>query len=1058
MIRFFASHPTAANLVMALLLITGLITLPQLQRETFPRIDPREVEITIGYPGAAAEEIARAICAPVEAGLDGMRHLDELRCDAFESRAVAVAEMQQGGDFARFTADVEAEIGALDDLPDAADEPVIRQLGLTDLVAIVALAAEGAHGLTELRAMAKETKTRILRWGGIPTVEVTGFAEPEIRIEIDAAAIRALGLSVEDVAQAIGRQSIATPLGKTVSTAGTTLLRFADERRTVDAYRSLVVASGESGGEVRLNDIARIAEAVDDGERAAVLNGVPTAILRVTKAETDDTLVVMERLRAFLDHERARLPPNVTLTITGETASVLDDRLRMLIKNGLQGLALVFVAMWLFFGPRQAFWIAAGLPVSFLGALAAIGALGYSINMLTLVALLIVIGILMDDALVIAENIETKRAAGRPPLDAAVKGASEVAPGVVASFVTTAAVFGALGFLQGDLGETLRVVPVVMLVVLAVSLVEAFLVLPAHLCHGAPATPDAPRRADRWLAGLRRGVVGPVARVAVAWRWLTLGLALLAFMAALAAVIGGTLKFEAFPDLEGDQMEARLALHAGASIEQTETAVAAVLAGLDRAETALARRDPHGGPLLRDTVVSFGENSDIGGTGAHLATVRIDLQGSESRAVTLDEILAAWRAEVPSLPGVRRLSLVDGFTGPAGRAIEIRLAHDDLTMLADASEALQHWLTRYAGVHNLAGDLIPGRPEQRLRLASGAGSLGLDAQTVADQVRAGFEGATADVVQRADAGWNVEVVLAPAARRGLDELEDFPIITPAGAQVPLSTVARIDTGTGHAVLRRIDGRASVRVTGDVDTAIGNAQEIVRDTMARFLPRLLADHPDLQVVIGGQHAAAEETTASLRSGLVIGLTVVFAVLSLQLRSYVEPLVVMVLVPFALIGAVAGHLALGMAISMPSMLGFASLAGIVVNDSILMVHVIKAERARGLSIADAAPRAAMARFRAIFLTSITTIAGVAPLMLETSLQAQPLIPMVVSIAFGLMSTTLLILLVVPAFYAALDDLGLATPIPAGTPARQDPDPYQVSRPFGQMAETGKLPGAQ
>ncbi|MEO1725203.1 MAG: efflux RND transporter permease subunit, partial [Pseudomonadota bacterium] len=1028
MIRYFAEHPTAANLVMALLLVVGLVTLPQLQRETFPRVAPRDVEVTIAYPGAAPEEVSRTLCSRVETALEGVRHLDELRCDAFESRAVAIAEMRQGGDFGRFTADIETEIGAIDDLPDTAEEPVIRQLGLTDIVAAVALTAEGAHNLTQLRALAEEIKSRMLRWGGIPQVDVTGFADAEFRIEIDEEAVRALGLSLEEIARTIGRQNIDTPLGELVSSHGTTLLRFAEERDAIDAYRDIVVASSEAGGEVRLAEIARIVEIVDDREFAAELNGEPAAILRITKAETDDTLFVMDRLRAFLEHEQALLPPSVALTITGETASVLDDRLTMLLKNGLQGFGLVFITMWLFFGPRQAFWIAVGLPVSFLGALAAVSALGYSINMLTLVALLIVIGILMDDALVIAENIETKRAEGLAPIDAAVAGAREVAPGVVASFVTTAAVFGALAFLQGDLGEMLRVVPVVMLIVLAVSLAEAFLVLPAHLSHGAPAMPDARRRADRWLDSLRRLVVGPLVRFAVAWRWLTLGIALLAFMAALAAVIGGTLKFEAFPDVDGDQVEARLALQAGASIEQTEAAVGQVLAALDRADATLSPQNPDNAPLVRDVVVTFGENGDIGGKGTHLATARIDLLSAETRGSSVDEILAAWHAEMPSMSAVERLSLVAAFTGPAGRAIEIDLVHDDIDTLVAASAALQQWLARYAGVRNLADNLVPGRPELRLTLAAGAGALGLDASAIAEQVRAGFQGATADTVQIGTMGWNVEVTLAPRDRVGPDDLEDFPVVTPAGAQVPLSAVAEIETGSGHAVLRRIEGRPTATVTGDVDTAIGNADEIVRDTLARFLPSLLKGYPDLTVTIGGQHAAAEETAISMVTGLVIGLAIVFAVLSLQLRSYVEPLVVMVLIPFALIGAVAGHFVLGIAISMPSMLGLASLAGIVVNDSILLVHVIKAERARGRIISEAATVAAMMRFRAIFLTSITTIAGVAPLLFETSLQAQPLIPMIVSIAFGMVATTLLILLVVPAFYAALDDLDLAAASPA------------------------------
>lgn len=1025
MIRFFAEHPTASNLVMVLLIAVGIVTMPHLLRETFPRVAPREVQITIGYPGAAPDEVSRALCTRIEDALEGLRHLDEVRCDAFENRAIAVAEMRQGSDFARFTADIEAEIGAVDDWPDVAEAPVVRQLGLTDIVAVVAVTADGAHDLTELRALAEAIKARMLRWGGLPQVEVAGFAEPEIRIEVDETALRALDLNLDEVAGLIGRQNADLPLGELVSPEGSSRLRFADERRALDAYRDIVVASSADGGEVRLSAIARISESVDNREVAAELNGKPAALLRITKADTDDTLKVMERLRAFLAHERARLPPGVALTITGEAAGVLSDRLFMVLRNSVQGLALVFGTMWLFFGSRQAFWITAGLPVSFLGALAAMTALGYSVNMLTLVALLIVIGILMDDAIVIAENIETKRAEGLTPMEAAVGGAREVAPGVVASFVTTAAVFGSLAFLQGDLGETLRVVPVVMLLVLAVSLVEAFLVLPAHLSHGAPLRPDAPRRADRWLDGVRRRVVAPVVHASVAWRWLTLGIAGLAFMAALAAVLGGTLKFQAFPDIDGDQIEARIALQPGASIEQTEVAIAHVLASLQQVDAQLSPRNPGGTPLVREIVVIFGDNADIGGTGAHLATARIDLLGAETRGTTLDEILAAWRAETAPAPLIQRLSLVESAIGPAGRAIEIRLGHDDLGVLGDASAALTAWLSNYAGVLNAADNLVVGRPEQRVTLADGAGALGLDAKMVADQVRAAFHGATADVIQRADAGWNVEVVLAPADRATLSDLEAFTIVTPAGARVPLNVIASIEDGTGYAVLRRVNARPTAIITADVTAAVGNADEIVRDTMARFLPALQANYPDLSIEIEGERAAARRTQVSMASGLTIGLIVVFAVLSLQLRSYVEPLVVMVLVPFALIGAVIGHLALGIDMSMPSMLGFAALSGIVVNDSILLVHVIKAERARGASIMEAATKAAMSRFRAIVLTSLTTVIGVMPLMLEKSLQAQTLIPMVVSIAFGLMASTLLILLVVPAFYAVLDDLGLAAP---------------------------------
>ncbi|MEL6999157.1 MAG: efflux RND transporter permease subunit [Pseudomonadota bacterium] len=1022
MIRFFTSHPTVANLTMVLLMLVGVLAMPHLLRETFPRVAATEVQVTIYYPGATPDTVARAICTRTEDALDGLRGIEEVRCDAFENRAVAVAKMRQGGDFARFTADVEAEMRAIEDFPDTVEDPAIRQLGREDLVAVVALTAEGGHEMTDLRVLAEGLKTRMARWGGIPQVEVAGFSEPEVRIEIKEEAARALGLSLEEIARVVSRQNVDLPLGEVVSAEGSSLLRFAAERRSVDAYGDLIISSNAAGAEVRLEDVAQIVASVSASDARVMLNGEPAAILKITKDETEDTLRVMAALRAFIAEEQLRLPPGVTLKITGDTAGVLEDRLRMLVKNALQGLALVFAAIWLFFGARQAFWIALGLPVSFLGALAAMTVLGYSINMLTLVALLIVVGILMDDAIVIAENIETKRAEGLPPMEAAVTGARQVAPGVIASFVTTTAVFGSLAFLEGDLGEVLRVVPVVMLLVLIVSLVEAFLILPAHLSHGVQATPGAPRLADRWLDRIRRAVIGPVARAAIAWRWLTLGVALLVFCASVAAVLDGRLKFQAFPDLDGDQIQARLALPAGAPIEETEAAMAYVLDSLNRVNAALSPRNPGGAPLVRDIVVTYGENEDTGGTGAHLATARIDLLGAETRGSTLDEILAAWRAEAPMTPQMRRLSLTEGITGPAGRAIETRLAHDDLATLVRASSALRQWLARYAGAFNIATDLADGRPELVFTLSEGAGALGLDAQDVADQLRAGFQGATADVIQLDGSAWDIDVRLGEADRGTVADVLVFSIKTPTGDRVPLEALADVEEGRGYAVLRRIDGQPTITVTADVDTALGNADEIVRDTVANYLPELVAHHPGILAQVKGASAAADETQSSMATGLIIGLLLIFMVLSIQLRSYAEPVVVMAIIPLAFTGAVAGHLALGIDISMPSMLGFASLAGIVVNDSILLVHVLKDKRAEGLSAVEAAPIAVLSRFRAIFLTSITTVVGVTPLMFETSLQAQPLIPMVTSIAFGLSATTLLILLVVPALYTVLDDLGL------------------------------------
>ena len=1021
MIRYLAAHPTAANLLMVAFIVLGITSLPDLLRETFPRIAPRTVQVSVTYPGASPEDVERAICRRVEDAVDGIENVDEVRCEARENIGIATIKMYQGEDLNRFFQDVQTATEAISDFPDTAEDPVVSELGRTDFVASIALT--GPEDRTHLKELAEQVKDRMLRWGGIPKVEIKGFSDRQIRIEISDAASRELSLSLQDIATAVSRQNLDLPAGEIVSSGGTTLLRFADERLALDAYRDVVVASSAMGGQIRLGDIARISDRFEDTEVKTLLNGQAAALLDVSKTPKDDTLKVMGAISAFLADERMRLPPGVDLTVTRDGSQILTDRLEMLTVNSAQGLALVFVVMWLFFGLRQAFWIGMGLPISFLGALAAMTLIGYSINMLTMVGLLIVIGILMDDAIVIAENIATKREQGLPPLEAAVEGALQVAPGVLASFGTTVVVFGSLAFLKGDIGEVLRVIPVVMVMVLVVSLVEAFAILPNHLSHGGAGKPSAVNlRVSAAMDWARDRLVAPAARLAVGHRYLTLGIAIFLFLVSISLVAGGALKFQAFPEIDSDQLEARIELAASATLEDTEAVVALVLAGLDRTDRALSPRNPGGASLIRNIVVRYNENADAGTSGAYLATINVDALEGEIRAATNAEILATWRAEVPPLPDVRRLNLTESTIGPAGRAIELRLSHEDLAVLEAASADLQDWLGQYAGTYNLADDLQVGKPELRISLRSGAGTLGLDARSVADQLRAAFHGVTADEIQVGVESFEIDLRMAETDRDSVGDLDGFTVQTPAGKRVPLSAVAEIAEARGYTRINRIDRLPTTTITGDVDTTIANANEIIGDTEARFLPVLTQRYPGLAAGTEGQNAEAAKTQASMMSGLLIGLIAVFLLLSFQLRSYTEPLVVMIIIPFAVIGVVFGHLVMGIDLSLPSILGLVSLAGIVVNDSILLVNFIKNEHDPGVvTVAEAAPKGAVARFRAILLTSVTTIAGVMPLLFETSLQAQILIPLVTSIAFGLIATTVLIVFVVPAVYAILDDLG-------------------------------------
>ncbi|MEO1650054.1 MAG: efflux RND transporter permease subunit, partial [Pseudomonadota bacterium] len=634
--------------------------------------------------------------------------------------------------------------------------------------------------------------------------------------------------------------------------------------------------------------------------------------------------------------------------------------------------------------------------------------------------------ILMDDAIVISENIATKREAGLPPLEAAGAGAMEVLPGVLSSFLTTVCIFGSLAFLQGDIGQILKVVPIVMIAVLVCSLVEAFLILPHHLGHALEKS-ERPGAVQRWtnvqLDKGRHYVSGFAAR-AVRARYLTVGIAVGGLLSAVALLAGGIIKFSPFPALDGNTIEARILLPQGTPLERTKAVVARIETALDQMNDELSAQQPDGAQLIKSRTVRYNENADAFETGPHVATVSIDLLSSEVRTIDNDTFTATLRQRVGQPADVVLLQYTEPAIGPAGRAIDIELKGSDLDALKAASVELQNWIRRYRGAVDITDDLRLGKPELEIRIKPEGLALGLRAEDIAQQVRAAFFGSTVDEIQTAQKSFEIDVRLAEQDRNRRETLDTFVITTANGKQVPLSAIAELTSTRGYARINRIDGQRTVRVIGSVDPRLGNATEIIADTSARFLPEIQTRYPQISVNVSGENEEAATTQRSMISGFLLGLIGVFLVLSFQFRSYVEPVVVMVLIPFAFIGAVIGHALLGIAFTMPSLLGFAALSGIVVNDSILLVNQIKDRHEPGQTVADVAPAAVGARFRAILLTSLTTVFGLLPLLLETSLQAQVLIPLVTSLAFGLMASTVLVLIVVPAFYAILDDFGLTT----------------------------------
>lgn len=1021
------------------LVVIGLTSLPTLKRETFPDFAPQEVQVTVPYPGASALDVEEAVCRRLEDAVDGISHVYEVRCESREGAGVAVVRMGEGGDFSRFLDDVKTEVQAIDNFPDETKLPVIRQLGITDQV--VSIAITGPMSVGDLKAYAEEVKSRLKRLDEVSQVTIQGFSERQLRVQVPAHALRRYGLSPNAIADAIARQSVDLPAGSIRTRERDLLVRFTDQRRTPEELGSLIVVGGGSGAEVRLGDIATITDQFELDEEKILFDGRRAALLQVTKTKAEDTLRVVDAVETFLVRERGTAPPEVRFTLTQNVSSIVRDRLEMLTRNGLQGLVLVFLVMALFFHLRFAFWVAMGLPVSFLGALFFMSLIGYSVNMITMVALLIALGLLMDDAIVIAENVATQLRKGKAALEAAVDGVTQVAPGVFASFLTTAAVFGPLAFLEGDIGKVLRVMPVVLVLVLAVSFVEAFLILPHHLAHAMrhAGKQHASRFRERFEAGVdrvREEVLGAVVDRVIEWRYAFVGVVLAVFLASLGMLAGGHLKFQAFPDIEGDVLEARILLPQGTPLWRTEQLVSTVVDALGRVDEEFSVLQRGTQRLVRSVNVRFNENLDAHEQGAHVATVTADLLPAEQRTGSLGDVTNRWREETGRVPDAISLNFKEPHIGPAGLAVEIRLSGEDLADLKGASRALREWLGRYQGVFDLGDDLRPGKPELRLQLREGALAIGLDASTIAQQLRAAFYGTTAKEIQVGPESYEIDVRLKEFDQGSLVDLEDFRVTAADGSQVPLGAVTSFAYERGFARIQRIDGRRTVTVRGDVDPRLANAAQVVADTRARFLPELAAQFPSVEVSLEGQSRESARTGASLARGFLVGLVGVFILLSFLFRSYVEPLVVMVAIPLALVGVVWGHVLMGLEMSMPSMMGFVSLSGIVVNDSILLVTFLKLRAREGHRVPEAAKLASRERFRAVLLTSLTTIAGLLPLLTERSLQAQVLIPLATSIVFGLLASTVLVLLVVPALMSILDDFGWTSVSRAG-PERREAD---------------------
>jgi len=939
--------------------------------------------------------------------------------------AIFTLEKFDKGNIDNFYDDIKAAVEGISDFPAETAEPVIKELGRVSMVANVAITSDNLTR-SELKSLTEHYRNKLLANSAIPIVTVDGFSTHQLQVLIHPDTLLKYQLSVQDIANLISTQALDLPAGTLEGHDTSYQIRFDNVRKTAEELANLVLLNSVDGGEIRLSDLARVVDQFELKEDRIEVNGHQAGLLQISKNTDDDMLKIFDAIQHFVDSENQILPTGTTLTITQNGTALVSDRLKLLLKNGWQGLLLATLALLLFFNWRYTFWVALGLPISFLGGLAMMVMFGVTINMISMVALLMAIGILMDDAIVLSESIAHEYNKGKSPVEAAIDGTHRVFAGVFASFLTSAFLFGSLLMMKGDMGQVLGVLPVVLLSVLTISLIEAFLVLPHHLMHSLQHAhhkkPAKIRQKFESAFEVLRDRVGRAAEFAIRFRYITVGIALAMFVFSVGLIATGTVKFKAFPDLEGNSVDARILLAQGTPISETERVMDTLLAALEKTTDTLNKNESQ--PLVNNIQVSYGVHGDVPENGTHLATISLDLLGTEYRNTHMNELTSLWRKNSGDLPSVIDVQFREPKVGPAGRAIEIRLSGDSLDDLSTASWELQNWLRGYQGVSNLLDDLRPGKPEYTISLKPGALAAGVDSRSIASQLRSAYQGAKISEIYHGREAYEIIAKLDSKEGEALYDFDNLTVFSNKGVAIPLSSVATITEKRGVARIGRINHQRTVTIFGEVNAAVANTAEIIAGTQQYFLPELQQRYPDVSINLKGEVENGTETRMSILSGFGLGALGVFLLLSLIFKNYREPAIVMINIPLALIGAIWGHLLMGLDFTLPSMIGFVSLAGIVVNDSILLVVFVKNHIEEGASLHSAASLAVRDRFRAIFLTSATTVAGMTPLLFETSTQALILVPLVTSIVFGMLSSTLLIMLVLPSIYAIMEDIGFVS----------------------------------
>ena len=1029
LIRAAVHNPVATNLLMVVIVVAGLWSAVSLQRELMPQLSFDIIQIIIEFEGATPEEVEESVVVKVEEAIHSIEGVRRVFSNAYEGMGMIFAELEPGVDNRAVREDIEDEVGKIDTFPDQTKTPQYIELKEQDQV--IKIAVYGQQPERTLKETAEQVRDDLLAIPGISQVEILGARDYEIAIEIAESTLRRYGLTLDDVSQLVRGSSLELSAGDIKTPTQDIVVRTTGQRYTAEEFAAIPLLTTETGAIITLGAAARVIDGFEDSDLSGRFNGQPGVLVSVLKAEREDALKIAEAVHRYVDARQSTLPPGLHLGVWSDTSTLIKGRLQLLTDNGLMGLLLVAICLWAFMNARLAFWTAAGLPVAFMGAFWLIDYYGGTMNMITMFACIMAIGILVDDAIVVGENIYSHWSRGKSPTQAAIDGASEVALPVVAAVATTIAAFIPLFIMEGVMGKFVAVIPVAMVSALLASLIECLFIMPPHLAHALPtrqaeAAAHGPKAAMQRLRQAIDGAVawtievvyGPALRWAVTYRLIVAATALAILLLAVGLVGGGHINFFLFPKTDAEFVLAQVTLPQGTPADRTLDIVSRIEQAAWRLNRVFASEEQE--PVVKNALTVVGRhtrrNPEVG---SHAGEVMIELSPSEQRRTSSNTILARWRELAGDVPEALALTFGAPEVGPGGAPIEVRLIGESFDDLRRAADRVKAELATYPGVFDIQDDFRPGKVEMRLSLKPEARVLGLTLADLARQMRQGFFGAEALRVQRGRHDVRVMVRYPEAERRALGDVENLRIRTPDGREIPFGEVASVTLRRGYAVIHHDDRERVVAVTADVDTNAANAAKVLADMDAEFLPQLMANYSGLRYSFEGQQRETQRSVNSLFRGFVLAMLLIYAILATMFRSYWQPLIVMSVIPFGLIGALAGHMIMGHALTMMSLFGLVALSGVVVNDSLVLLDFINRIRRQGVPIERAIHMGGQARFRAIMLTSVTTVAGLLPILLERSFQAQFLIPMAISISFGLMGATLLVLLLVPALYMMLHD---------------------------------------